>query len=64
MSRKLRRCLLVLAVALLSLSGEKALASHAMGADLTYECLEEILTKYGFRFTVIVLESLPRPMYM
>jgi gliding motility-associated-like protein len=39
MSRKLRRCLLVLAVALLSLSGEKALASHAMGADLTYECL-------------------------
>lgn len=39
MSRNLRSCILILALAILTLSGDKALASHAMGADLTYECL-------------------------
>jgi gliding motility-associated-like protein len=39
MSRILQRWLLILAAALVFLNGEQAKASHAMGADMTYECL-------------------------
>lgn len=39
MSRNLQRIILLLAVVIVSLCGNEARASHAMGADLTYECL-------------------------
>ena len=39
MSLKLRRSLLILTALLFILRADPAKASHAMGADLTYECL-------------------------
>ncbi|MBL7924791.1 MAG: PKD domain-containing protein [Bacteroidia bacterium] len=39
MSRKLRHWLLILVAVVLTASSKDANASHAMGADLTYECL-------------------------
>lgn len=39
MDRILQKWYLLLVIAVLSLVGNQALASHAMGADLTYECL-------------------------
>lgn len=39
MSRKLQRTLLILTALLFIFRGDPAKASHAMGADLTYECL-------------------------
>ena len=50
MSRNLRRWLLILAAALLTMYGEQAKASHAMGADLTYECLGGNTYKVRFSF--------------
>lgn len=39
MSRMLQRFILLLAVLVVTVCGNEARASHAMGADLTYECL-------------------------